>query len=65
MALADTGAETSTIYVNPSWFPGTHTVIGGFGGTMISVTQTWLKLGVGHLPPQEYKVSIVPTQEYI
>lgn len=27
--------------------------------------QTWLKLGVGHLPPQEYKISIAPLHEYI
>ena len=35
------------------------------GGQTIPVTQTWLKLGVGRLPPQEYKVSIAPVQEYI
>ena len=32
---------------------------------MIPVTQTWLKLGVGHLPPLKYKVSIAPVPEYI
>lgn len=53
------------IYGNLSRFLGTHTVTEGFGGKMISVTQTWLKLGVGHLPSWEYKVSIAPNQEYI
>ena len=37
-------------------------MIGGFGGQTVS---TWLKLGVGHLPPWEYDVSIAPVQEYI
>lgn len=32
---------------------------------MIPVTQMWLKLGVGCIPPQEYEVSIAPIQEYI
>lgn len=32
---------------------------------MIPVTQTWLKLGVGYLHPQEYNVSIALIQEYI
>jgi len=40
-------------------------MISGFGGQTIPVTQTWLKLGIGHLPPQEYKVSMAPVQEYI
>ena len=34
-------------------------------GKMIPVTQTWLKLGVGHLPPREYRRSIAPIPEYI
>lgn len=37
-------------------------MIGGFGRQIIPVTQTWLKL---YTPPWEYKVSIVPVQEYI
>lgn len=63
MALVDTGAETSIIYGDPNKFHGNRVMIGGFGGQTISVTQTWLKLGVGHLPPQNYKVCIAPVQE--
>ena len=51
MALVDTGAETSIIYGDPNQFSGSKAMIGGFGGQMIPVTQTWLKLGVGRLPP--------------
>mgnify|MGYP001858488863 CR=1 FL=1 len=40
-------------------------MIGGFGEYIIPVTKMWLKLGVGHLPPREYKVSIAPVPEYI
>ena len=65
MALVDTGAETSIIYGDPNQFSGSKAMIGGFGGQMIPVTQTWLKLGVGRLPPREYKVSIAPIPEYI
>ena len=65
MALVDTGAETSIIYGDPNQFSGSKAMIGGFGGQMIPVTQTWLKLGVGRLPPREYKVSIAPVPEYI
>ena len=65
MALVDTGAETSIIYGDPNKFHGNRVMIGGFGGQTIPVTQTWLKLGVGRLPPREYKVSIAPVQKYI
>uniref|UniRef100_A0A669QJJ3 ribonuclease H n=1 Tax=Phasianus colchicus TaxID=9054 RepID=A0A669QJJ3_PHACC len=65
MALVDTGAETSIVYRDPTKFDGDRVVIGGFGGQTTPVTQTWLKLGVGRLPPREYKVSIAPVQEYI
>ena len=64
MALLDAGAETSIIYGDPTKFSG-HRVMIGFGGQIILVTQTWLKLGVGHLPLQEYKVSFALVQEYI
>lgn len=40
-------------------------MIGGFGARTIPVTQIRLKMGVGWLPPQEYKVSIAPVPEYI
>ena len=65
MALVDTGAETSIIYGDLTKFNGDRVMIGGFGGQTIPVTQSWLKLGFGRLPPQEYKVSIAPVQEYI
>ena len=65
MALVDTGAEPSIIYGDPTKFSGDRVMIGGFGGQTVPVTQTWLKLGVGRLPPREYKVSIAPVQEYI
>ena len=65
MALVDTGAETSRIYGDLTKFNGDRVMIGGFGGQTVPVTQTWLKLGAGHLPPWEYKVSIAPVQEYI
>lgn len=32
---------------------------------MIFITQSWLKLGVGGLPPQQYRVSITPVPDYI
>jgi len=66
MALGDTRAETSVIYgpyMDPNQFSGTEAMTGGFGGQMIPVTQTWLKLGVGCLSPQEYKVSIAPVPD--
>jgi len=40
-------------------------MIGGFGGQTIPVTQTWLRLGLGHLRPWHYKVSVAPVPEYI
>jgi len=65
MALVDTGMETSVVYGDPTKFQGERIMIGGFAGQTIPVTQMWLKLGVGHLLPQEYKVSIAPVPEYI
>jgi len=58
MALVDTGAETSIIYGDLTKLNGDRVMIGGFGGQTIPVTQTWLKVGVRHLPLWEYKVSI-------
>ena len=54
MELIVTGTETSIIYGDLTKFDGDRVMIGGFGGQTIPVTQTWLKLGVGHLPPQGY-----------
>ena len=51
MALVDTGAETSIIYRDLTKFNGDRMMIGGLGGQTIPVTQTLLKLGVGHLLP--------------
>ena len=65
MAFVDTGEETSIIYGDLTKFNGDRVMIGGFGGQTVPVTQTWLKMGVGCLPPWEYKVSIAPVQEYI
>jgi len=65
MAFVDTGEETTIIYGDLTKFNGDRVMIGGFGGQTVPVTQTWLKLGVGCLPPWEYKVSIAPVQEYI
>jgi len=64
MMLVDTDVETSIIYGDLTKFNGDR-VIGGSGGLMIPVTQMWLKVGVGHLSSQEYKVSIAPVREYI
>lgn len=63
MALVD--METSIIYGDPTLFNGNRVMIDDLGGQTILVTHTWLKFGVGYLPPQEYKVSIAPIQEYI
>ena len=57
--------ETSIIHGDLARFDGDRVMIGGFGGQTIPVTQTQLKLGVGHLPPWEYEVSFAPVQEYI
>ena len=65
MTLVDIVAETSIIYGDPTKFNGDRVINSGFGGQTIPVTQTWLKFGVGPLPPQEYKVSITPVPEYI
>lgn len=43
----------------------TRVMISGFREQTIPVTQKWLKLGVGHLLPWEYNVSIAPGSEYI
>lgn len=53
MALVDTGAEMSIVHCDLSKFPSTQAIIGGYGGKMIPVMQTWLKLGVGCLLPRE------------
>lgn len=52
--LVDTGAETLLIYGHPNKFYGYRVVTGGSGEQTIPVTQTLLKLGVGHLPPQDF-----------
>ena len=65
MTLVDTGVEASIIYGDLTKFDGDRAMIGGFGGQTIPVTQTWLNLGVEHLQPWEYKVSIAPVKEYI
>jgi len=65
MALVDTSAETSVIYGDPTECQGDKMMIGGFGGQTIPVTQTWLRLGLGHLRPWHYKVSVAPVPEYI
>ena len=51
MALVDTGVGTSIIYRDLTKFNGDRMMIGGLGGQTIPVTQTLLKLGVGHLLP--------------
>ena len=65
MALVDTEAETSIINGDPNTFLGTKAMTGRFGGQMISVTQTWVKLGIGHLPPWGCRVFITPIPEFI
>lgn len=65
MALVGMGTETSIIYGDPTTFHGDRVMIGGFGGKTIPVTQTWLKLGVGHLPPWKCEKSVAPVPEYI
>ena len=63
--ISNMGAETSIIEGDLTKFHGDRVITGGFGGQTSLVTQTWLKLGVGCLPPQECKVSIAPVLEYI
>ena len=65
LALVDTGAECSLIHGNPEWFPGTPTIIDGYGGRAIRVKKAQIPLGIGHLPPKEYTVYISPIPEYI
>lgn len=65
MALVDMGSETSIIYCDSTKFYGNRVMIGVLGEQNIPITLTWLKLGAGHLPPQEYKVSIAPVPECI
>lgn len=65
ISLFDVGAKVSTFFGDPSRFLGTFAIIEGYEGKVIPVTQMWLKLGVGCIPPQEYEVSIAPIQEYI
>ena len=60
-----THVETSIIYGDLTKFNGDKVMICGFGVQTIPVTQTWLKLGVGCLPPRERKISIAPVPEYI
>lgn len=63
--MVDKGVETLIIYGDLTKFHVDKMMVGGFGGQTIPVTQTRLKLRVGHLPPQEYKVSTAPVPEYI
>lgn len=65
MVLGDTGAETPGIYSDPTEFSGDRVMIGGFEGRTIPVTQAWLQVGVGHLLPREYEVSVASVPEYI
>ena len=65
MALVDTGVETSVIYGDSIKFNRDRMMMDGFWGQIIPVASTWLKLGVGCLPPREYKVSIAPVQHNI
>lgn len=65
MALVDTGMETSIVNSDPNKFQRERAMISAFGGQTIPVTQTSLKLGVGHLPLQEYKISIAPVPEHM
>ena len=60
-----THVETSIIYGDLTKFNGDKVMICGFGVQTIPVTQMWLKLGVGCLPPRERKISIAPVPEYI
>jgi len=53
--LVDTGVETSIIYEDPTKFKRDRVVLGGFGGQIIPVTQTWWKLGVGFSHPRSIK----------
>lgn len=60
------GVETPIAYGDPTKFQGDRVMIGGFRGKIIPVTQTWLKLGAGCLPPAEYNnMSIAPVPEHI
>ena len=65
MALVDTGVETSVIYGDSIKFNRDRMMMDGFWGQIIPVASTWLKLGVGCLPPQEFELSIAPVPEYI
>ena len=53
-----TDVGTAVVYGDLTKFQGERVMIGGLGGQTIPVTQMWLKRGVRHLPPWEYKVSM-------
>jgi len=63
--ISNMGAETSIIEGDLTKFHGDRVITGGFGGQTSLVTQTWLKLGVGHLLPWDYKMSIPPVLVYV
>ena len=65
MALIDTGAETSIIHGDQNQFSDTTAMIGGFVGQIIPVTDTWLKLGVGNLPPRIRRTTCCLVPGYI
>jgi len=58
MALMVTDVGTAVVYGDLTKFQGERVMIGGLGGQTIPLTQMWLKRGVRHLPPWEYKVSM-------
>ncbi|XP_066433951.1 uncharacterized protein [Eleutherodactylus coqui] len=64
-ALIDTGAEATLIYGNPKQYNGQKCVITGLGGKQVEAVQTKIKLKIGDIPSQYYKVMIVPIPEYI
>lgn len=65
MAPVDVGTKMSIIYGDLTKLEGDRVNTGRSGGQTIVVTQTWLRLVVGHFPPWEFKVSIALVLEYI
>lgn len=58
------GSRNVNFYSDPTKLQGNR-VMTEFGGQTIPVIQTWLRLGLGHLPPLGYKLSVAPVSEYI
>lgn len=65
LAPVDTGPKCSLIHGNPQKLSGPLGSTDGYGGQVIVVRKVILTLHIGHSPPGEYEVFILPTPENI